>query len=233
MSMRRWAIVSALVAASASANAAVTSFNDLASFSAATGSLNLETFNDFQAETSFHTTALSLGGGAFQVHGFGANLSSRNFIDLPPAQFIDFDVDGTTIMNSFVAPDTPVFPGPTIAPATGFEFTFGAPINAFGFDFAAMQNSPAQQTQIVTAGTTLTPPVQNGNRIGFYGFVSNTPFTTIRFIGLANDGFGIDNVRWSNAVTPAVPEPETWLMLIGGFGMAGTAIRRQRAIAAR
>ena len=31
---------------------------------------------------------------------------------------------------------------------------------------------------------------------------------------------------------PAVPEPATWAMMIGGFGLAGAALRRRRAAAA-
>jgi hypothetical protein len=29
-----------------------------------------------------------------------------------------------------------------------------------------------------------------------------------------------------------VPEPTTWALMIGGFGLAGAALRRRRAVAA-
>ncbi|MBT2188181.1 PEP-CTERM sorting domain-containing protein [Sphingobium sp. H33] len=35
----------------------------------------------------------------------------------------------------------------------------------------------------------------------------------------------LDNVR----VSGAVPEPATWAMMIGGFALAGTAMRRRKA----
>ena len=217
MKFIRIAILAAMAGASAAANAAVSSYTDLASFSTAAGTLNIETFNSFQSEPSFQTTAVSLGGGAFQVLGFGNQLD-RNYIDLPPAQFAAFNVDGTTIMNSFVTT------------TAGFEFTFAAPITAFGFDFGAMQNN-SLRTVITVAGTALTPSQQAGDQIGFYGFVSDTAFTTIRFTGNDNDGFGIDNIRWASAATPGVPEPASWAMLIAGFGLVGAATRRRRAAA--
>jgi hypothetical protein len=31
---------------------------------------------------------------------------------------------------------------------------------------------------------------------------------------------------------PKLPEPATWAMLIAGFGLVGTAVRRRRAVSA-
>ena len=53
----------------------------------------------------------------------------------------------------------------------------------------------------------------------------------IRFAQADNRGFfqqGVDNV----SVTAAIPEPPTWAMLIGGFGLVGAAARRRRQILA-
>jgi PEP-CTERM motif len=221
MSALRLALLGAVLCASTSAAAAVSTFNDLASFSAAAGSLNLETVNGFTAETSFRTAPVALGGGAFQVQGYGNAQQDRNFVDLQPPQFGVFNVDGTTLLNVLV------FGG------SGFEFTFAAPIKAFGFDFGAMQNN-ANRTFIQVAGETLSPPVQTGDVVGFYGFVSTTPFTTIRFANVSgtSDGFGMDNLRWGTGGAGAVPEPASWAMLIAGFGMVGAVSRRRKAVAA-
>lgn len=40
------------------------------------------------------------------------------------------------------------------------------------------------------------------------------------------DGFKLTNVT----VSSAVPEPATWMMMIGGFAMVGAAVRRRRSI---
>ena len=53
----------------------------------------------------------------------------------------------------------------------------------------------------------------------------------IRFAQADNRGFfqqGVDNVL----VTAAIPEPATWAMLIGGFGLVGVAARRRRQVLA-
>jgi hypothetical protein len=46
---------------------------------------------------------------------------------------------------------------------------------------------------------------------------------------LSDEAWGVDNlVITDNAPGNAVPEPATWAMMIGGFGMLGAATRRQR-----
>lgn len=73
--------------------------------------------------------------------------------------------------------------------------------------------------------------------------MSNTSSTStwssasIDFGGLAHsvvirsnpdEGFGIDDITFG-----AVPEPASWAMMVGGFGMMGAALRRRRAVAVR
>lgn len=60
-------------------------------------------------------------------------------------------------------------------------------------------------------------------------FVGND-FSTVWLIGASrstterNDGFKLSAVT---AIPPGVPEPSTWLMMIVGFGLMGTALRRR------
>ena len=44
--------------------------------------------------------------------------------------------------------------------------------------------------------------------------------------GDSNDYQG--NFRFTSSVAGAVPEPASWALMLGGFGMAGTALRRRR-----
>ena len=51
----------------------------------------------------------------------------------------------------------------------------------------------------------------------------------LRLTGAEPAGFAIDNLRFARAGqvdVPGVPEPGTWAMLILGFGLAGTSMRR-------
>lgn len=59
---------------------------------------------------------------------------------------------------------------------------------------------------------------------------------SISFAGVANQ-IVFDDITFGSAVPGpdtggGVPEPATWAMMIAGFGMAGAALRRRRALAA-
>jgi hypothetical protein len=45
-------------------------------------------------------------------------------------------------------------------------------------------------------------------------------------------GSGTDIFTQGSVSTPAIPEPATWAMMIGGFGMAGAAMRRRTRVTA-
>jgi len=54
-------------------------------------------------------------------------------------------------------------------------------------------------------------------------------------INSAGDGFDLTGsasatVDWTISYGPAIPEPATWAMMIGGFGLVGAAARRRRDI---
>lgn len=54
--------------------------------------------------------------------------------------------------------------------------------------------------------------------------------------GGTDEGFGLDNVvlTYDGVRTPGpgIPEPSTWALMIGGFGLAGATLRRRRAAVA-
>ena len=45
----------------------------------------------------------------------------------------------------------------------------------------------------------------------------------------SNSRFTSITIAWNNGPTPAVPEPETWAMLLAGLGVIGSVARRRRA----
>ena len=211
-------LAAAALGAATSASAQVTTYTSRSAFSAAAGPLTTQTFNSYTTDTSFRTTPLTFPG--FTLAGAGAGQLSENFIDVPPLQFAIFNVDGTPIVNAFTSS------------ASSVIFTFLAPITAFGADFASFQDGIVRSS-IVINGQTIIPDVagaENSNTVRFLGYTSSTPFTTVTFNGTVGDGFGIDNVSFSSAVTAAVPEPGTWALMLTGFGAVGFTMRRRQKV---
>lgn len=61
----------------------------------------------------------------------------------------------------------------------------------------------------------------SGFGAGFTGYVDNAVITT---------SAGVDRLNFDVATAAAVPEPATWAMMIGGFGLVGGAMRRRRQV---
>lgn len=67
----------------------------------------------------------------------------------------------------------------------------------------------------------------------FYDIVASAANTQLRFRTQHNPSYYLlDNVRVEQLGPDAVPEPATWAMLITGFGLVGSALRRRTAVAA-
>ena len=54
----------------------------------------------------------------------------------------------------------------------------------------------------------------------------------LKKIGLSStqNAFEVDNIRFSNGISGAVPEPATWAMMIVGFGAVGSSMRRRKVM---
>lgn len=198
----------------APAQAAVSTYTDRASFLAAAGATQVQSFADITTDRSFHTSALQVGDATFQ--GFGVNPTGYNLIEVAPFG-VPVAIDGSTFLLGGVAV------------GGGFTVTYSHPVTAWGADFNDLQNQVARTTiELVGAGT-VSPPVTPDNRsITFFGVTSSTPFTVLRFTGInasVADGFAMDNL------TTPVPEPSTALLLALGaaavlLGRLGAAPRR-------
>jgi hypothetical protein len=57
-----------------------------------------------------------------------------------------------------------------------------------------------------------------------------TKFVVTSDQGGENVSFGIDNVTF-DSVTSAAPEPASWALMLGGFGLVGGAMRGRRKAA--
>lgn len=121
------------------------------------------------------------------------------------------------------------FPG-----TTSTTFTYASSIYAFGGEF----NTPLSLSgvglkfTIVPPGTALAQELSNTANGGFFGFISNTAFSSVLIEGGTQSGFlpfetyTLDNLTISTS--PAIPEPETWMLLIAGFGLLGSGMRRSQ-----
>lgn len=120
------------------------------------------------------------------------------------------------------------------------DFNFSSAINGFGgyFQTSVGGHGPGIAVQLLNGSTlvgTVGSEIPNGNGQDFWGFVSDTAFTSVRFVKGAQDGkklvegYNLDNARYGMFAAVAVPEPATWAMMILGIGMIGGVMRRQRA----
>ena len=125
----------------------------------------------------------------------------------------------------------------SLAQPDSMEFDFASPIFEVGavlnwypnagdnasIAFYDSGNNLLGSLDVMTAG------VNNVAPNSFYGFNSGGPAIS-RFV--LTDGYIAAINGISVGGNPAIPEPSTWALMIGGFGLAGAALRRRRAIAA-
>ncbi|HEX2816099.1 MAG TPA: PEPxxWA-CTERM sorting domain-containing protein [Phenylobacterium sp.] len=130
----------------------------------------------------------------------------------------------------------------------------GAAGITFTFDKSVLGQLPTDAGIVWTDGDgpnrTFEAFDENGNSLGtiidstplFFSSGGDGDFHNYRFFGatnaggissifIANDGGGIevDHLQYG-LLNAGVPEPATWGLMIGGFGLAGATLRRRRAV---
>ena len=184
---------------------AVVQYDSKQQYLANAGSTQTETFNGFNADVSFQTDEIDIG--AIHLKGFGSQQQVFNYVDAGIPIITGLSLNGTTQVTAL-----------TSSPDTGFSILFESPVSSFGADFLSLQ-APGNllRTYIIVAGETLTPPLQATNALTFFGFISSTPFTEVRFVNANNpsviDIFAMDNASF----TPAVPEQSSSLLFVAGL----------------
>ncbi|MBP6878970.1 MAG: PEP-CTERM sorting domain-containing protein [Phenylobacterium sp.] len=119
-------------------------------------------------------------------------------------------------------------------PDGSLTFNFDKTSHAFGFYATGVQaiNGGTFQVTYDNGASQTFDLALNGNDGGasYFGFTDAQGFSSITISRPGVDAWGIDNVTYG--VGSAVPEPATWAMMITGFGLAGSALRRRRSLVA-
>ena len=130
---------------------------------------------------------------------------------------------------------------------TGYtKVTFGGgPINAIEFQAGSGWSGGGAlslQYEVLLAGNVIatgsTGPVSSYTGFGFFGFSGGAfdelhlqvqaPGYTGGFNGGNYEAGAYDAFNFGGSAVGGVPEPTSWAMLIGGFGLTGLAMRRRR-----
>lgn len=205
-------VVAGLFFASTGSAAIISTYENRADFESASGTLFVETFDSVLTDTSFNGADFSIGDMTLR----NDNSGSEGFVDALPVNPV-WSIDGTPLLRLVVRQDEMV------------RVSFSKPIFSFGADFWDLNNlGPRSQFRVL--GEAIAPPLRGSGEIGFFGFISDMPFSEVEITNLDNgegDGFTTDNVTYQVQVA-AVPLPATAALLFAA--VAGLAsVRRARS----
>ncbi len=228
------------LAIASTASAAVVQYNDVVSFNAALpgGTSTLETF-DGEAPQVFTE------GAASNFDGFSLSYmdspASSQFAGIYTAAQVNGGsgtaLNGTNSLSwGEYNPVTGSLSGSGDGPTVTFNFFTS--ITAFAFDFSDSDSTDSYSVQIGSdPAFALAVPGGGTTFQSFFGFVSDTAFSTITFRQTATGGitetFSVDNIRTNGVSAPpppvaAVPLPAAGWMLIAGIGSLAAFRRRKR-----
>lgn len=217
-----WKIATAAIAASAvlaagSASAAVVQFSGYDSGASAPGT------NATAAQAAFLTATGSLSVIDFEDSALPTGVTRSGGTRVSnPTGLAQFWGDNTTPGGDWHVE----FGG-----GTPVVFTFATPIDSFGLFLGGLQfantirwtNSQGAQS-VSIAGS----PGDGG--FSFLGFTDIGESITSISVASPSDFNGLDDVVYGVAAAGGVPEPATWGLMIGGFGLIGAAHRRRRTM---
>lgn len=117
----------------------------------------------------------------------------------------------------------------TVLDTTYSDYHFDTLINAFGANWDLRPGDAGQGLQLFAGGNIITPEIANDYSGGFFGLVSTTAFNLVSVHSGSYSGFaetyGVDNVVFALAV----PEPESYILMLAGLGLIGSIARRRKA----
>ncbi len=168
-------------------------------------------------------TLTDAGSGSWYVNGNGAGTTLNNF-----------SVPTNPGGGSFVANTDQFGPG-THSLSQSFTLAAGAYTLSFdgrGNDHSGAGPAPDQRIYVQVDGADIYSGIMTLDWANYtFNLALGAGAHTISFNETDDRNFfsaGLDNA----SLSAGVPEPATWTLMIGGFGLAGAALRRRREVAA-
>jgi hypothetical protein len=117
----------------------------------------------------------------------------------------------------------------TVLDTSYTNYHFNSLVNAFGANWDLTPGGAGQGLQLFAGGQLITPQIANTYTGGFFGVVSTTAFNLVSvhsgsYSGVA-ETHNVDNVVFASAV----PEPESYALMLAGLGLMGAVARRRKA----
>ncbi|MGD0745209.1 MAG: PEP-CTERM sorting domain-containing protein [Verrucomicrobiota bacterium] len=183
--------------------------------------------NSITAASDFDTAAGVLG--PVNIIDFEAAPVGFFFSSLLIAPGVTLDTTSEQyISNTSIAPDrlfgynTTVGGSNFLQMANTITFTFGTPIQAFGFYISGVQANG--ETITFSDGSSQTVNIPNpGSGVQFLGFTDANQQISSVIVYAASDAVGIDDVRFVDSV----PEPTSSVLVV--LGLLGVAFGRSRS----
>ncbi|TWU00991.1 PEP-CTERM sorting domain-containing protein [Stieleria varia] len=196
--------------------AMIVDYHDRSVFDTAVGPTTLEDFGSISVPLEFGSTAVDVG-------PFSISMSAVLSV-------MDENVLTLQKLQNDISPAASNIARVLINSSSSLILTFDTPIYAFGADFSGL--SDGNQTTLDASGMNVDLPEGPEAAIQFFGFNSDTPFTTLTFAtsGFASsDGFRFDNVSFATSASiSSVPEPSSLAVFAVGGLIAGAGATRRR-----